>query len=135
MIGKIGPMLGLKLSAGLNLLLIAALVLSMISHRGEIKKLNNDIAVVRTERDTALETLGRCRANSAALRAGIESQNRSVEAMATQAEELARRGSAALSDVRISHKPLDIKISEVQRSTPTNDNCASADALILRSVK
>jgi hypothetical protein len=135
-IGTLFTTLASKISLGLNIVLISVFVLMLVSKNADIKNLETDLAKTEKERDDANKTLGICRANNATYRTAVETQNRSIEAMATTAEANARLGTSELNRVRVETKPMEIKVSQIGAAKPqSSDLCAEADKLILESVK
>lgn len=79
--------------------------------------------------------LAMCRLNNQALTAGISAQNAAVDRMKSEAEARRVAGERALREARQATVKADRRVAEILRARAGQDQCASADRLILDSLR
>ena len=101
----------------------------------DVKARDASIVRLTSERDAARGDLTTCRNTRDAQKLELDAQSAAVRRWKGEAEANAARAAAALKDARASRERATRSAGAILAATPGADLCASADAIILGSVK
>ena len=107
--------------------LLAILLLAAKLHIGSLDRANDRLTKANT---TLTSNLQQCRANTATLQAGIDAQNRAVEAVRAQGATRVAALEQSLSTARISAQTAQQRAAAILARRPGADQCADALAII-----
>lgn len=135
MIGLVFGLLGSKpaglIGAGLSLVLVLALLGSCV----QLKAKDRTIKTQGRQIAQLAQDLGTCRGNVATLKGSLERQNRAVEALHEAGAQRERDAAKAVQDAQRGRSTAERRVADILKAKPGADACASADDLILESLR
>ncbi len=118
-----------------SIVLAGALAYTAISGKIERAGLRDQLVEVKGERDRAKADLTTCRNNTATLKASIAIQNAAADAANAQLVAQGRLIASVAAQAQDQAKAANVRADKIMAARPSADKCASADALILESLK
>lgn len=132
--GPIASAVAAALLVALVFVLTAAKATEGVLHV-QIAGLEKRVATTTGERDAARSDLSTCRANETTLSASVDAQNAGLKALKTESDRRVAEAEKAAQVARSASATALRKADQILAAKPTVDVCASADALILESLK
>ena len=115
--------------------LCAVLACFLIAANLKVMGLNRKVAAVTAERNAAIANYARCQANEVTLTTALSRQNDAVVALREADAQQAADAAKAVSEARRATDDANRRMGAILRARPGADACASADALILETVR
>ena len=135
----IGDKVLAMIGGGLSAVLAIALAYVLISKNAEISSLDKAINAPVTgwsaRLSAATADLATARGNAAALGSQIDRQNEAIEALQSKADAAYAQGAAARSSALDKVAAANATVAKLANAKAGADACASADQLILETVK
>lgn len=132
-----GPLAG---AAAIGVALLLAFVwttgkVTEVSLRGEIKRLDGQVTTLTKERDRARSDLSTCRTNRVELQGALNDQSAQVRRWKQAAADAAARFDVEIRAARAGRDRAARDAGAILATKAGPDMCASADAIILESLK
>ena len=125
-----GPVLG-ACSGALLIALIALWIASGATEAG----LRSSVKTAQTQADAATRNLATCQGNQDALTTSLDAQNASLAALRTQGQAATASADKAIAAESTASVQAQAAAAKLLAAKPGADICASADALILETLK
>jgi hypothetical protein len=122
-------------AASLAAVLALALAGVWTVERVRIGALRKEVAQASAGLAAARADLGVCQAGAASLEGGLRRQNAAVQALASDGAARAKAAASAVDQARVEGRTETVAAGRALAARPGADLCASADHLILESVK
>lgn len=123
------------IASGVAVLLAIALLAVSVKAAVTEKTLRDNLDQVTDQRDAALRDFGTCRGNTDRLQAAVDRQNSALNALKTESDRKTAEAEKAASAARAASAKAASSAKAILAAKPGADMCASADALILGSLK